>query len=330
MYDKFAGCLLGKCLGDALGYPVEGFPSDACLDYLHSQVKPLWYRKHHNLTHPFGQFTDDSQLARELLISIVECREFSADNYAARMVKLFQANRIVNRGIACNAAMRRMVTGISWQEAGCPPPQAGNGTAMRVAPIAMMYSHDEDTLIRFAREQGWITHRDHRCDAGSVAVALAVAMALEGRLQPAEFLRRISDTITPIHSEFGTAVSRLIDMVPLPPGEVVERASTEGVETNIDTGWPGISPFVVSTVLWSLYCFLHSPDDYYTSIWHSIAVGGDVDTTAAITGAISGAYNGLSSLPNHLLEMLHDHGEWRRAELIALCDMAFAVRSEIS
>jgi len=201
---------------------------------------------------------------------------------------------------------------------------------MRVAPIAMMYSQDKDMLIRSAREQGWITHRDLRCDAGSVAVALAVAMALEGDIRSSKFLLKISDSITPIHGEFGRAVTQLENMVPLPPCEVVEWASTVGAKAQFDTGWPGISPFVVSTVLWSLYCFLHSPDEYYTSIWHSIAVGGDVDTTAAITGAISGAYNGVGCLPGHLLEMLHDHGEWRRAELMALCDEAFGVRSDIS
>jgi ADP-ribosylglycohydrolase len=28
--DQFSGCLVGQCLGDALGFPVEGFPEEMC------------------------------------------------------------------------------------------------------------------------------------------------------------------------------------------------------------------------------------------------------------------------------------------------------------
>jgi ADP-ribosylglycohydrolase len=43
-------------------------------------------------------------------------------------------------------------------------------------------------------------------------------------------------------------------------------------------------------VLWSLYSFLRSPEDYWETVCTAIAVGGDVDTTAAMAGAVSGAY----------------------------------------
>lgn len=322
LLDKYVGCLLGQCLGDALGFPVEGFSSDACLDYLHRQVKPQWLGKRFEKTHPFGQYTDDSQLARELLLSLINCRGFDGDDYAGRLRQLFESNQVVGRGIACDSAIRRIIAGVPWQQAGCPPPRAGNGTAMRVAPIALIYAREHNLLIRYAREQGWITHRDPRCDAGSVAVALAIAQALAQDTTPAEFLQSISDAITPFAEDFGSAVLDLEQMVPEQPAIAAEWAANVGLEEGVETGWPGISPFVVSTVLWSLYCFLHSPNDYYTSIWHAIAVGGDVDTTAAITGAISGAYNGASSLPAHLLADLNDRGEWRADKLRALCDQA--------
>lgn len=40
--SRLKGCLVGQCLGDALGYPVEGFPPEECQDYLHSAVKGWW------------------------------------------------------------------------------------------------------------------------------------------------------------------------------------------------------------------------------------------------------------------------------------------------
>ncbi len=38
---------------------------------------------------PFGQYTDDSQLARELLQSVVACCRFDASDYAAGIEALF-------------------------------------------------------------------------------------------------------------------------------------------------------------------------------------------------------------------------------------------------
>jgi ADP-ribosylglycohydrolase len=47
-------------------------------------------------------------------------------------------------------------------------------------------------------------------------------------------------------------------------------------------------------------------------------VGGDVDTTAAMAGAIAGARNGLGAIPAALIEPLNDRGQWRSEALIGL------------
>ena len=54
-------------------------------------------------------------------------------------------------------------------------------------------------------------------------------------------------------------------------------------------------------MLWSLYAFLRSPDDYWETICTAIGVGGDTDTMAAIAGAISGARLGVAALPADLI-----------------------------
>src|SRR5690606_19996086 len=90
--------------------------------------------------------------------------------------------------------------------------------------------------------------------------------------------------------------------------------------------WPGISPFVIPSVLWSLYAFLRSPDDYFETICTAIAVGGDVDTTAAMAGAISGAYLGEGALPAHLVERVHDQARWTFEDARRLAHRAHAGR----
>ena len=86
-----------------------------------------------------------------------------------------------------------------------------------------------------------------------------------------------------------------------------------------------ISPFVIPSVLWSLYSFLRSPEDYWATISTAIRCGGDVDTTAAMAGAISGAYLGLEGLPEHLVTFVHDRADWGRAELVRLAESCYNI-----
>ena len=45
--------------------------------------------------------------------------------------------RIVGRGQSTTKAATRLAMGVPWQEAGTPPPTAGNGSAMRAAPVGL-------------------------------------------------------------------------------------------------------------------------------------------------------------------------------------------------
>jgi ADP-ribosylglycohydrolase len=97
-----------------------------------------------------------------------------------------------------------------------------------------------------------------------------------------------------------------------------DRVESGLVMARFACGWQLISPFVTTSVLWSIYSFLRSPDDYMESICTAIAVGGDVDTTAAMTGAISGTLVGLDRLPRELAQQVNDAGMWGHDELVRL------------
>ena len=116
--------------------------------------------------------------------------------------------------------------------------------------------------------------------------------------------------------------------MPLFPEEVVELISQVGLEPGYSDGWRGISPFVVSSVLWSLYSFLKSPEDYRETVRTAIAVGGDVDTTAAMAGAISAAHLGLGAVPSNLAERLTDQGSWGLDELKGLASDCYDLKMQ--
>jgi ADP-ribosylglycohydrolase len=324
--EQFSGCLLGQCLGDALGFPVEGYPRSACTRYVDTELRPRALAAGRGRS-PFGQYSDDSQLARELMRSYADRESFDPEDYARRIAALFAEGRVVGGGRATGEAAHRLSLGVSWREAGTPPPAAGNGSAMRAAPIGLFFHDDPDALIRHAHEQGWITHQDPRCSAGAVAVAGAVSLALQpAPINAGIFLRTLAAWVSEVESGFARELLRIEGWLEAEADAVIAEIADSGLDPGFRDGWEGITPYVVGSVLWSLYSFLRSPDDYWETICTAILIGGDVDTTAAMAGAISGARLGLPALPEALLDKLHDRGSWRYADLVTLAERCFAAR----
>jgi ADP-ribosylglycohydrolase len=161
---------------------------------------------------------------------------------------------------------------------------------------------------------------DARCSAGAIAIAGAVALAVRStRVDLEEWARSLSQWMACMNAEFAGLVLRLPEWVSLDPDDAAALISRCGLSSDYAGGdWQGISPFVVPSVLWSLYSFLRTPNDYLETIRTAIAVGGDVDTTAAMAGAISGAHLGMNGLPRKLAECVTDRGTWGFLDLVHL------------
>jgi len=329
--DQFSGCLIGQCLGDALGFAVEGFSPKACERYVEDILKTGKAGEFGHWPFPFGQYSDDSQLARELMQSYVACRKFDPEDYAERIKMIFLEKRIVAFGYSTKEAAKRLCQGISWEESGAPPPSAGNGSAMRAAPIGLFFFDNPQMLIQAAHAQGRITHKDPRCSAGAVAISGAAALVLQGKLiNPESFISSLADWVFIIEPDFATELLKLKKWILIPPEKAVSFISRAGLDADYidEDGWQGISPFVISSVLWSLYSFLRTPDDYWETICTAIEVGGDVDTTAAMAGAISGAYLGIGAVPSHLTNYLTDRGTWKFDELVELAHKCYEIKMQ--
>ena len=76
-------------------YAFEDIPEGRCLAYRRGPFA-------------FGQYSDDTQLARELLQSVAAAGRFDPALYALRIAGIFQERRIVGRGRATEAAVRHL------------------------------------------------------------------------------------------------------------------------------------------------------------------------------------------------------------------------------
>jgi ADP-ribosylglycohydrolase len=259
------------------------------------------------------------------MISLVENQGFIAEDYATRIAKLFKNNEIVGGGLATSNAASRLIKGISWRESGEPSPYAGNGTAMRVAPLGLFYYNDLELLEKYAIEQGKITHKDMRCSAGSVIVALSVSYVLtHDTFDNYDLLDFLEQKIKPISELFSRELANLKNWIELPFDQAITRISQSGKPEMTSTFWNKISPYVIPTVLCSLYSFLCNKDNFMNTIATSIKVGGDVDTTSAISGAVSGAFLGIDAIPKIYSEIVIDQGKWGYSQLMSLAEQLYS------
>ncbi len=316
--DALAGSLLGHALGDALGFVVEAEPPAVAAEYVTRCLLGGKAGERAHAEYPFGQYSDDTQLARELLRSVRTAGRWDPETFAHHLAGLFQDEGDVGAGPGTRAAARRLLTGTPWQESATPAPYAGNGSAMRAGPLGLLFATPEQ-MCQAACEQSRITHGDPRCAAGAVVVAGAVALAAQsGPLNRAGFLSQLAEWACCGDESFANAVRDLESWCHLAPASAARHLHQAGLDPAYADEWQGISACVTPSVLWSLYSFLRSPDDYWDTICTAIAVGGDTDTMAAIAGAMGGARLGPGALPAHLLERLTDRGDWGAQRLTEL------------
>jgi ADP-ribosylglycohydrolase len=316
--EQLTGSIIGQALGDALGFVVEAEPPEVARAYVNDWLRAGRAGERSHPQYSFGQYTDDTQLARELLRSFEQSRGWDPAVFAAMIAELFRERRDVGAGQGTRAAALRLLQGVPWQESGTPAPYAGNGAAMRAGPLGLLLP-DPSAMCRAAEQQARITHLDPRCAAGSVVIARAVALAAERRpLHAGDFIQDLGARAELSDSSVAAAVRGLTEWVTLPPVQAARHLHASRLDPAHSQKWQGISAFVTPSVIWSIYSFLRSPDDYWETICTAIEVGGDTDTMAAMTGAISGARLGLGALPQALTARLNDRGEWPADALVQL------------
>jgi ADP-ribosylglycohydrolase len=305
--DALEGALLGLALGDALGFVVEAQPPEVARAYVSDWLRAGRAGTRSHPAFPFGQYSDDTQLARELLISVRDASGWDPGRFAFRIASLVVSNGDVGAGPGTRGSGMRLALGAPWEYAGAPAPYAGNGSAMRAGPAGLLFGGDSERWRRCVREQSRVTHQDPRSVAGAIAIAGAVALANDpARIDPPEFLARLAVLVECEERYMAEAIRGLADWRQLEPAAAARHL---GVAVQ------GVTPFVVTSVVWSLYAFLRSPDDYWEAVCTAIEAGGDTDTTAAMTGAIAGGRLGRMVLPVSLVDCLTDRGSWKAGEL---------------
>lgn len=297
--DRYRGCLLGLAAGDAVGTTVEFMPRGSFRPVT-DMVGGGEFR-----LRP-GEWTDDTSMALCLATSLVEMNGFDPADQMDRYCRwagegyLASNGRCFDIGGTVAASLRR------YRSTGDPfagsddPRSAGNGSIMRLAPVAMFYHPDEEAAVRRADESSRTTHGALECLDACRWMAGALVRALDGRDKEGVLFD------TPPDRKFTPQVNA-----------IARGAYREKSERAIRG-----SGYVVESLEAALWSFLHS-DSFEEAVLKAANLGDDADTTAAVCGQLAGAFYGAGDIPSAWLKRLV-MGD----EITALADRLIAGRRQ--
>ena len=308
--SRFRAALLGGVMGDALGRPAEGSRT--------SHFGPPWLITDYQRWPGYrggrvGAITDDTQLTIVVAGCLLANGWLDPEDLARRLVAWLPVGR--GKGEATTKAVQRLTAGIPWYLAG--EDSAGNGAAMRAAPIGLLRHANAGQLRGEAVLSALPTHRNPMGVAGAVAMAAATAWLLgchPGKWTPSALVAAIQAAIVGLETEpqperrppgrLTTLHGRLGELPALleqPPEKVLPYLYN--------------GAYVLESLPAALYCFMRSPDDMEQSLLLAANAGYDADSVAAMAGTLGGALGGEAALPERLLPELE-----YREELLALAD----------
>ncbi|MBE0522092.1 MAG: ADP-ribosylglycohydrolase family protein [Candidatus Methanoperedenaceae archaeon] len=302
--SKYLGCMLGAAIGDALGKQNEGLKRHDILkrDYVTDYGKSPQGCPGEHLKP--GEYTDDTEQMLLLAMSLVECNGFNSDYFAKRLARWgedtmkdpLRKNLI---GPSSSAAIKKLNSGAGWREAGSDIPSCGS--AMRVAPIGLFYDA-LDEVEEKAALSSLPTHKSNAAIAGAVAVAVAVRCAVSG-MDCNGIINEASIRASKYDIDIGEKIG----------SSYMKRDS----EPDDAFGWLGTSYLVNETVPSAFYCFSRHSGNPEKAITEAVNAGGDTDSIACITGALSGAVHGALALPDRWVRgLLNRETVERVAEMV--------------
>ncbi len=178
-----------------------------------------------------------------------------------------------------------------WIKSDNPKPYGsyGNGSAMRVSPVGMVFDTMEETL-RVAEESAVVSHNHPDGINGAKAVAGSIYLARTGGSK--QDIQEFVETL-------GYPVDFELDEL--------QRSYR-------------FNSSCAGSVPQAIYCFLIS-EDFEDTLRTSVSIGGDTDTICAVSGAIAEGYHGIpewieeeamSRLPQDMVDVIEDFRQFSK------------------
>ncbi|MFC7514076.1 ADP-ribosylglycohydrolase family protein [Herbaspirillum sp. GCM10030257] len=294
-FDKHLGGLVGLICGDCLGTPFEFHsPNDLPPAEMINMIPSVDFNRSHAGV-PAGTWSDDSSQALCLLASLLDRGKMDLYDFSGRLWNWMEFGymavdrQVFDIGIQTERAIRRLQDGVSPERSGgATAMDNGNGSLMRVLPLALWHHGSDQEMVRDAHRQSLPTHGHSRSQVACALYCLVARGYLANHPSPWEWA---DHRLESIYREWS--------------GENGKDALIEELATvrnsDLRSNQTG-SGYVVDT-LWSAKMAMEG-DTFESVAKASILFGNDTDTTAAVACGLAGIRFGLRGIPVKWLQQL--------------------------
>ena len=280
--DRAIGALVGLAIGDAVGTTLEFKTRDS--------YPPLTDLVGGG---PFGleagQFTDDTSMALALADSLAAGDGLDEHDLMTRFLSWYEEGAYSSTGKCFDIGMTTRDALARFKRSGDPiagstdPMNAGNGSLMRLAPVAIRFWQDRAALHGAAARQSRTTHAAAEAVDACIAFADRLAVAIAGKPRSEVLSARMTDLSPKITA--------------------IEAGSWRGKHRDEVSS----SGYVVHSLEAALWCVGRTAS-FRDAILLAANLGDDADTVAAITGQLAGALYGWSAIPKDWIARLAMQG----------------------
>ncbi|MYA77804.1 MAG: hypothetical protein F4014_13620 [Gemmatimonadetes bacterium] len=273
--DRAIGAFLGLAVGDAVGTTLEFERRDA-----QQRMEDMVGGGPFGLA--AGEWTDDTTMALALAESLADCGMLDVRDLMDRFVRWMRKGEYSCTGHCFDIGNTTRAALTRYERTGDPlagstdPHSAGNGSLMRLSPVALRYWDDRALLDAAAAEQSRTTHGAETAVDACRGFAALLADAISGKAK--------ADLLAPRSFDGAAEISRIL--AGSWRGKAREEISSSG--------------YVASTMEAALWSVART-SDFRGAVLVAANLADDADTVAAVTGQLAGALYGLGGIPDDWL-----------------------------
>ncbi|MDM8546720.1 ADP-ribosylglycohydrolase family protein [Candidatus Venteria ishoeyi] len=305
--DKVQGLLLGLALGDALGLPAEGLSRKT----LQRRWSGRW---RHRLLLSCGWFSDDTEQAFFVTQALLTHPD-NVDAFARRLAWSLRGWFLglpAGIGFATLRAILKLWLGFSPRHSGVF--SAGNGAAMRVAPIAAAFARNKKQRQSYVLAASRLTHSDPKAGVAALAIVEICAWMLrEAENTPHLQKPEASELLLCLRS-LADVDAAWLDCITHMETAIQQQDCVSDFADRLGQH-QGVSGYSYHSVPVAIYAWYHHFGDFEQTLSAVFRCGGDTDTVGAMAGAMAGCVCGYSALPDDWLAGLCD---WPRSHHLLL------------
>ena len=186
---------------------------------------------------------------------------------------------------------------------------AGNGPAMRAAPIGAMFADDAEKRAAYVEASTCVTHADPRALVGAKVVADLCAWSIRTGATQRPEAEAFLELLRACGEHEPQWLAIVEDMRDALAGDWSVQAYADSLGLD-----KGISGFIYHTVPLVSYAWYRHFGDFKATLTAVLDCGGDTDTTGAIVAALAGAVVGEQGIPRAWIDGIAD---WPRD--VSLC-----------